>query len=246
MLIKDRVALITGGARIGQAVSRALAERGAHVALTYLSSKKRIQVAASDVKSRGRRSIVLKANLTLEKDLADIIPKVEDEFGRLDILVNMASTYERIPSRRLNLRVWKQSIDANLKHVYHLSLEASRLMKKNGGGRIINFSDWTAASGRPRYKDLIPYYAAKAGVIGLTEVLALELAPNILVNAIAPGPIMPPRAGISAKENQEVIRATPLRKWGGAEEIAKAVLFLIETDFVTGECIRLDGGRHLY
>ena len=138
-------------------------------------------------------------------------------------------------------------MNTNLKHVYALSVQAASLMKKRRWGRIINFVDWTTASGRPRYKDLVPYYVAKSGVIGLTEALALELAPfEILVNAIAPGPILPPARGISKKEKQAVVRATPLGRWGGAEEIVKAVLFLIETDFVTGECIRVDGGRHLY
>jgi len=92
---------------------------------------------------------------------------------------------------------------------------------------------------------LVPYYTAKAGVNALTEVLALELAPEILVNSIAPGPILAV-TGMTKKEQQEVIKATPLKRWGGADEIAKAVLFLIETDFVTGEHIRVDGGRHLY
>jgi pteridine reductase len=137
-------------------------------------------------------------------------------------------------------------MSANLKNAYYLSLQASRLMNRTGGGRIINFADWTAQSGRPRYRNLLPYYVAKAGVLGLTEALALELAPKILVNAIAPGPILPPASGISQKESREVVQNTPLGRWGGAEEIAKAVLFFIETNFVTGECLRVDGGRHLY
>lgn len=102
-----------------------------------------------------------------------------------------------------------------------------------------------AASGRPRYKEFVPYYVAKHGVIGLAESLALEWAPEILVNTIAPGPILKP-SHLSEKEEKEVTKLTPLRRWGGPQEIAKAVLFLIDTDFVTGECIRVDGGRHLY
>ncbi len=117
-------------------------------------------------------------------------------------------------------------------------------MRKNGAGRIVNFTDWVAVSDRPRYKDYIPYYVSKVGVKGLTEALALELAPHILVNAVAPGPILAP-PDITPADNEEVMKNTPLKKWGGAEEIAKAVLFLIETDFVTGECLRVDGGRHL-
>lgn len=246
MNLKNRVVLITGGARIGQAIARCLAERGAHLALTYRTSKKSAQESASYARSKGRKTLLIKTDLTLEKDLADIIPKAAHAFGRLDILINMASTYEDTPFKTLDFKVWDRVIDSNLKHAYCLAVQAAPLMRKTGGGRIINFADWTARSGRPRYKNLIPYYLAKSGVIGLTEALALELAPDILVNAIAPGPIAPPAGGISEKGNREVIQATPLKKWGGAQEIAKVVLFLIETDFVTGECIRVDGGRHLY
>ena len=118
-------------------------------------------------------------------------------------------------------------------------------MRAQGGGRIINFSDWIAKSGRPRYPGYLPYYVAKAGVIALTEALALELAAdNILVNAIAPGPILAP-PGTTDEESRAVEEATPLGRWGGEIEIAKAVLALLDSDFITGETIRVDGGRHL-
>ena len=109
---------------------------------------------------------------------------------------------------------------------------------------MVHISDWTSASGRPRYKDFSGYYVSKSAVKAVVETLALELAPTIQVNAIAPGPMLPPK-GMTAKENAAVRKATPLGRWGGAEEMTKAVLFLIETDFVTGETIRVDGGRHL-
>jgi len=246
MDLKDKVVLITGGARIGKAVAQALAERGNHLVLTYRKSKKSADEAASYARSRGREVLLIKTDLTLNRDLADIIPKVKRRFGRLDILINMASVYEARSLTKLGFKEWDRDINANLRHAYYLSLQAAHLMNRTGGGRIINFSDWTAQSGRPRYRNLLPYYVAKSGIVGLTEGLALELAPKILVNAIAPGPILPPRSGVGRKENQEVIQNTPLKKWGGAKEITKAVLFLIETDFVTGECIRVDGGRHLY
>jgi NAD(P)-dependent dehydrogenase (short-subunit alcohol dehydrogenase family) len=118
-------------------------------------------------------------------------------------------------------------------------------MRRAGTGRIVNFADWISASGRPRYVAYLPYYVAKRGVIGLTEALALELAPDqILVNAIAPGPILAPD-GTSPEEAAAVESATPLGRWGGPQEIAKAVAFLIDSDFVTGETIRIDGGRHV-
>ena len=118
-------------------------------------------------------------------------------------------------------------------------------MKRSGAGRIVHVADWTAASGRPRYKNYGPYYVSKAGIKAVVEAMGLELAPTISVNAIAPGPILPPK-GISRGELKAVIQATPLARWGGADEIAKTVQFLCETDFVTGETIRVDGGRHLY
>lgn len=115
----------------------------------------------------------------------------------------------------------------------------------SGGARIINFADWLPASGRPRYRGFVPYYAFKATVVALTQSLALEPAPEVLVNAIAPGPILAP-PDLSPEENAEVMNSTLLRRWGGAMEIAKPVLFLADSDFVTGECIRVDGGLHLY
>jgi NAD(P)-dependent dehydrogenase (short-subunit alcohol dehydrogenase family) len=118
-------------------------------------------------------------------------------------------------------------------------------MRRAGGGRIINFSDWVARSGRPRYTGYLAYYVAKHAVIGLTEALALELAADgILVNAIAPGPIVAPE-GTSDEEIAAVERATPLGRWGGPDAIAAAVVALVEADFITGETVRVDGGRHV-
>jgi NAD(P)-dependent dehydrogenase (short-subunit alcohol dehydrogenase family) len=118
-------------------------------------------------------------------------------------------------------------------------------MRRNGGGAIINFSDWLSRSGRPRYTGYLPYYVAKTGVIGLTEALALELAPDkILVNAIAPGPILAPPE-TTDEELAAVEKSTPLGSWGGEMAIADAVLALLKCDFITGETIRVDGGRHV-
>lgn len=241
---KGKVALITGGARIGRTVAEALARRGADVAMTYRSSKKSVEESVRMAKAHGVRGLAVRADLTRETELRNAVLKVAKAFGRLDILINMASIYEKTPVRMLGSKAWRENMDANLTSAYRLSLEAAPLMKHQGQGRIINFSDWVAASGRPHYKGYLPYYISKKGVIGLTEALALELSPRILVNAIAPGPILRP-LNLSVKGDRAVKRATPLSRWGGPEEIAKAVLFLIETDFITGECIRVDGGRHL-
>jgi len=242
---RGKAVLITGGARIGQAVAFALANRGAHIAMTYLKSKKSAEETAEWARDLGVRGLAVRADLTRGNDLDHAINKIGKTFGGLDVLVNMTSIYEKTSLKNLNSKIWKNNMEANLETAYRLSLKCAPLMKRRGEGRMIHFSDWVSASGRPRYKNYIPYYVSKAGIIGLTEALALEFAPEILVNSIAPGPILPP-PGLTAKEYREVQNATPLGRWGGADEIAKAVLFLIETDFVTGECIRVDGGRHLY
>jgi NAD(P)-dependent dehydrogenase (short-subunit alcohol dehydrogenase family) len=166
-------------------------------------------------------------------------------FGRLDVLVNMASIYRSRAFDDVTPDWWDADLDVNLRSVFLCAKACVPAMRKAGGGRIVNFADWLARSGRPNYPGFTAYYTAKAGVIGLTEALALELAKDqILVNAVAPGPILAP-PDMSQEEIDEVAAATPLGRWGGEIEIAKAVLFLCETDFVTGETIRVDGGRHL-
>ena len=245
MKSQKQVALITGGARIGQTVAKALADRQIDLVLIYHRSQAATEETAQYAHSKGSKTLLLKADLTLPKDIADIIPKVKEAFGRLDILINMASTFDQKPLLQLKREDWDYGLATNLNHVYHLSLEAAKLMQQNKFGRIINFADWASISHRPRYTDLAPYYVGKAGVSATTEVLALGLAPDILVNAIAPGPIMAP-SYLTKAEHKEVIEATPLKRWGGADEIAKTVLFLIDTEFITGETIRVDGGRHLH
>jgi NAD(P)-dependent dehydrogenase (short-subunit alcohol dehydrogenase family) len=149
------------------------------------------------------------------------------------------------PIDQLTVEDWDRQLSVDLRASFLFSQAVAPEMRKRGGGRIINFTDWVAASARPRYAGYLPYYVAKAGVKALTEALALELAlDQILVNAIAPGPILAPPE-MSQEESDAVVAKTPLGRWGGEDEIAKAVMFLVESDFVTGETIRVDGGRHV-
>jgi NAD(P)-dependent dehydrogenase (short-subunit alcohol dehydrogenase family) len=157
----------------------------------------------------------------------------------------MASVYSTVPFDAIDEHAWNAVLDVDLRAAFLCARAAVPHMRRGGGGRIINFSDWVAASGRPRYPGFLPYYVAKAGAKALTEALALELAGDqILVNAIAPGPIVAP-PGTTEEEQRAVEAATPLGRWGGTDAIVRAVVFLIETDFVTGETIRVDGGRHI-
>jgi NAD(P)-dependent dehydrogenase (short-subunit alcohol dehydrogenase family) len=243
MDLANRVALITGGRRIGQVVAHVLADRGADVAVTYRGSKKEADETVAAVIARGRRAVAIAADVGVEADVKALVASTVDRLGRLDVLVNMASVYKPKPFDQMTVEDWDQSLHVDLRAAFLVSQAAAPHLRKHGG-RIVNISDWLAASGRPAYKGCMGYYVAKAGVKALTEALALELAPEVLVNAIAPGPILPP-PDMSGAEKQQVADATPLGHWGGEMAIAQAVLSLIDSDFITGETIRVDGGRHV-
>jgi len=245
MNLTDRGVLITGGRRIGAAVATELAGRGMHVALSYNRSRAEADATADVVRTAGRRAAVIQANLASASDCRALVDGAAASLGRLDVLVHMASVYATVPFEALDETVWDGALNVDLRAAFLCAHGAVPHMRSAGGGRIIAFSDWVAASGRPRYKSYLPYYVAKRGVMGLIEALALELAEDrILVNAIAPGPILAPQE-MSADESKAVESATPLGQWGGEAEIVKAVVFLLESDFVTGETIRVDGGRHV-
>ena len=245
MDLTDKVALITGGKRIGLIVAADLAAHGVDVALSYARSQAEADRAGEAVRAGKRRAAAFHADLSQPAAAAALVESVVDTFGRLDILINMASVYQRRLFADLTVADWDAAMHVDLRAAFLCAHAAAPYMRAQGGGRIINFSDWIARSGRPRYAGYLPYYVAKTGVIALTEGLALELAAdNILVNAIAPGPILAP-AGTSAEESAAVEDATPLGRWGGEMEIARGVRALLDGDFITGETLRIDGGRHL-
>jgi 3-oxoacyl-[acyl-carrier protein] reductase len=245
MELSGRIAIITGGKRIGRVVAQELARRGVDLVLSYRGSKDEALQTAADVEALGRRATTIVADVAKPADCAAIVEHAVRTFGRLDILVNMASLYREKALDAITDADWAADLDVNLRSAFLCAHAAVPHLRRTGGGRIVNFADWLARSGRPRYPGFTSYYVAKAGVIALTEALALELAKDqILVNAIAPGPIVPP-PDLSQAEVDEVAAATPLGRWGGEIEIARAVVMLCETDFITGETIRVDGGRHL-
>jgi len=245
MELAGRGVLLTGAKRIGAVVAHELAARGMDVALSYNRSRAEADAAAADVVAAGRRAHIVKADLSNPDECRQLVDGAAAALGRLDVLINMASVYKAVSLEDTDERVWDGVLDIDLRASFLCSRAAVPHMRRAGGGCIINFSDWLAASGRPRYPGYLPYYVAKSGVIGLTEALALELAGDqILVNAIAPGPILAP-PGTSDEELRSVESATPVGRWGGEQAIVRAVLFLLDTDFVTGETIRVDGGRHV-
>lgn len=245
MDIQNTVVMLTGGARIGQEVALSLARKGAKgFLLTYLTSQNLMEELAKELRNLGAKAIIQKVDTSLEKEVDCAIDLAISEFGRIDVLINMASTYIARQKEDLTLKDWFNDFNNNATNTFLCINKLAPMMRKQGQGRIINFVDWTAASRRTEYPGYAAYYAAKQAVIGLTEAFALEYAPEVLINSIAPGPIIPPQNLSPELVTQTAIK-TPLKKWGGAAEIAKAVEFFISTDFVTGECLRVDGGRHL-
>src|SRR5687768_12172716 len=206
----DKVALITGGKRIGAVVATTLARAGVDIALVYNRSLAEAAETESAVNALKRRAILVQADVSDARACSDAVATTVRELGRLDILINMASLYTEKPFVDLTAADWDHQLAVDLRAAFLFAHAAAPHMKKAGGGRIINFSDWVAASARPRYPGYTPYYVAKSGVKALTETLALELAADqILVNAIAPGPILAP-PDMSKEESDAVVKSTPL------------------------------------
>jgi NAD(P)-dependent dehydrogenase (short-subunit alcohol dehydrogenase family) len=245
MELTNRVALITGGKRIGAVVAIEMAKQGADIGLCYNRSKAEADKTAAAIKELGRKVFMRQADLTKAADCEAFVNESAKTFGRVDVLVNMASIYVAKPFNELTVEEYDENVAVDMRSAFICSRAAVPHLRKAGGGSIINFSDWLSKSGRPRYPGYLPYYVAKTGVIGLTEALALELAPDkIRVNAIAPGPILAP-PDTSDEEFANVEKSTPLGQWGGEKAISDAVLALLKMEFVTGETIRVDGGRHV-
>ncbi len=245
MDLRQTVALITGSKRIGAVVGEELARAGARVALAYRHSRTEADAAAARIRTAGGDATTFAADLSEPEACAALVEGVVASFGKLDILVNLASVYQATRFDALTAADFEAALAVDLRASYLCAGAAAPHMRQQGGGRIVNCSDWVAASGRPRYRGFLPYYVAKAGVIALTEALALELAADrILVNAVALGPILAP-PGTSAEKIRAIERATPLGHWGGEAVAARTIRAVIESDFTTGETIRVDGGKHL-
>jgi NAD(P)-dependent dehydrogenase (short-subunit alcohol dehydrogenase family) len=245
MEINGTTVMITGAARIGRTVALWLARQGAaNFLLTYNRSKSVIEETVASLAEQGAQALAEPMNATLESDVRRTVAGAIDLFGKIDILINMASMYQPRPIDTIRIEDWRADIDSSATSTLLCMTAVAPEMYRQGNGRIINFTDWTAASRRVNYPSYATYYAAKHAVIGLTEAFALEYAPNVLINCIAPGPILPPE-DLTPEDKAQVKAVTPLGRWGGAEEIAEAVGLFVRTNFITGECLRVDGGRHL-
>jgi pteridine reductase len=238
--LQDRVALVTGAAkRLGRAVALRLGEEGADVVVHYRSSVADAQSAVAEIEKFGRRGHAIAADLTNVAEIKRLFDETAKQFGRLDVLVNSAANF--LPSSIVSTteEIWDASLDTDLKAPFFCAQAAAPLLRRTKGS-IINFADTGGLVGWPGY---IAHSVSKAGVVMLTKVLAKSLAPEVRVNAIAPGTITMPDD--PPELEADFIKLAPLRRTGAPSDIADAVVFLVNSKFITGQVLVVDGGRTL-
>jgi pteridine reductase len=238
--LNGRVAVVTGSAkRLGRAVAVRLAEEGADVVIHHRSSGAEAASAITEIEKLGRRAVAIAADLSSVSDIKRLFDETGKQFGRLDILVNSAANFLPASIVSTTEQVWDASLDTNLKAPFFCAQAAGPLLRRTRG-TIINFADVGGILGWPGY---VPHCISKAGVIMLTRVLAKELAPEVRVNAIAPGTITMP--GDPPEWEEDYIKRAPLKRSGRPSDIVDTVLFLVRSEFVTGQVLVVDGGRSL-
>jgi len=242
MELDGQVALVTGsGVRVGKALALALAREGVRLAVHYHSSAGPADETVAQIKALGSGALALQADLSQAGQALPLIEQVATHFGRIDILINSAAIFERGDLAHTTEASWDRHFAINLKAPFFLSQAFAGLLGKDRPGHIVNISDWR---GVHPDTDYLAYSLTKAALLTLTKGLALALAPNVQVNAIALGAILPP-PGRDRAYLKSLAQAIPLRRVGSPAEVAKALIFFLKSDFVTGEVIFVTGGEHL-
>jgi pteridine reductase len=239
MELKNNWCLVTGGSkRVGLAISRALAEAGANLILHYRSSREQAESAAAELSSLGAEVRLVQADLGDAESVQRMLAEL-DGGPTVDVLVNSASVYYPTPLAEVTLQQWNDNLHVNLQGPFLLSQHLGLKMVQRGRGRIVNIVDCNL---RRPYRGFLPYLVSKAGLMSLTECLALELAPQVQVNAVAPGTVLlPPDA--TEEQRETSIRRSPLKRIGDPEDVARMVLHLVlHGDFMTGGYYAVDGG----
>jgi NAD(P)-dependent dehydrogenase (short-subunit alcohol dehydrogenase family) len=240
--LEGKVALVTGGAvRIGRALCLALAGQGASVAVHYGSSTEAALETVTAIRGMGVRAESFKADLRNITAIDCLIRQAVEQFGNLDILVNSAAVFHRVELGETTEAVWAEQFAVNLRAPFFLARDFAAHVGRERTGQIINIADWRGARPDPSCP---AYSMTKSGILSMTEALALFLAPNIRVNAIAPGAVLPP-PGLDMNYLNEAASKSPLGKVCALQQLADALLYLVMAESVTGQVIFVDGGRHL-
>ena len=243
MELKGKVAVVTGGAvRIGRALSLALADAGADVVVHHSGSTTEAEKTVSEISSRGRQAFAVCADFSDPVSAAEnVVSGAINRFGRVDVLINSAAIFGSGTLASTSESDWDRHFAINLKAPCFLSRQFSARHAPGTPGCIINIVDWRAL--RPRPGNLA-YTLTKAALVTLTQILAQELAPAIRVNAVAPGAILPPREA-GQEYMERLANKIPLRRTGNVDDVTSAVLYLVRSDFITGEVLCVTGGEHL-
>ena len=239
--LTGRTALVTGGGtRVGAAIVRALAGAGCDTLIHHASNASGARAVLAEVAQLGRKAAALQADLTDRTQLARLAAEAEALYGRVDILVHTAGNFERTPPEALTAEAWDRALALNATAPYLLTLALAPALKRARGSVVAI----TCISAERPWKNYIPYAVSKAALAHLVEGLAIGLSPEVRVNAVAPGTVMPPDDYDSEKVDKLRARA-PLDRIGSADDVARAVVFLAQNDYLTGQTITVDGGRSL-
>ena len=241
MKLEGRVALVTGaGVRVGRALAIALGRERMQVAVHYHASSEGAKETAREIENAGGEAALFEDDLTSPRGPSELVQKVVAQFGSLAVVVNSAAVMERTPVGAVTPQIWDSIFALNLRAPFLISQDAAPNMKKDGGA-IVNIADLAAFENWPAY---IPHSISKAAIVKMTSALARVLAPEIRVNAIAPGAVLLPENWEEDSE-ERLISTTPLQRIGSPDDVIDALLYLLKSDFVTGETIIVDGGRHV-
>jgi NAD(P)-dependent dehydrogenase (short-subunit alcohol dehydrogenase family) len=240
--LHGKVALVTGSARrVGKTIALELARQGMNQVIHHAHSETEAADTADQVRALGVSALVAKADLRQPDAIQRLFDTIRQQFGRLDLLVNSAATFQAAPILDISLEEWRSVLDVNLTAPFLCSQHAARLMQVTGGGAIINILDLSAFQ---PWKNRPHHAVSKAGLRALTEVLALSLGPDIRVNAVAAGIVLRPDDADPARWDQMGARL-PLGHPGDPMDVAQAVVFLASQPFITGATLRVDGGDSL-
>ena len=237
---QGKTAMVTGGAvRVGRALTLALARCGANVVVHYNSSAGPAKETIAEARALGVEALSVAANLGDPEAVAGLVRAVEGAFGGVDILVNSASPFIRGQLHDTTLEQWHFVLGALLDGPFLLCQAFAPRMIEQGAGLIVNILDRSAFTPFPAH---LAHSVGKHGLLGLTRSLAIELGPAVRVNAIAPGPVLPP-PGYSPEQKDRIAEGTLLRRWGAPDDVVRALLYFVDADYVTGDVLFVDGGE---